>query len=69
MTITWGRLHRRIHPHEQAPTTESDQHGLRTSEDVREKQKLRQALDAEIAQTDPRRPRPTDGNFGAVPWV
>jgi hypothetical protein len=47
MAMSWGPLRRWIHPQEQAPITEPDEHGLRPSEDLREHQKLRQALDAE----------------------
>jgi hypothetical protein len=55
MTITWGQLRRRNDRNEKAAGTEPDKHGSRSSEDRRERQKLRQALDAEISRTDPRR--------------
>lgn len=50
MAITWGRLRRRIDRNEQATRTEPDEHDVRASEDVRERQERRLTLDAEIAR-------------------
>jgi hypothetical protein len=62
MAMTWGPLRRWIHPHEQVPTTEPDEHGLGASEGLRERQKLRQALDAERVRTELLSQRPSFGN-------
>jgi hypothetical protein len=46
MAMSWHPLRRWIH-NEQAPTIESEEPGLRASEDVRERQELRRVLDVE----------------------
>jgi hypothetical protein len=54
MAMTWGRWRRRIDKNEQTASNELDEHGSRASEDRRERQKLRQTLDAEVGRTNPR---------------
>ena len=64
MAMSWHPLRRWIHSNEQAPTTEPDEHGLRVSEELRQRQELRRAPDAERDRTTRKNGQTTLGFIG-----
>jgi hypothetical protein len=49
--MSWGALRRRAHKHDQAADTEPDEHGVRASNERREREERRRALHAERDST------------------